>query len=50
MLTDDFCVAAIQEAEVRYGKQGIFNTDQGCQFTSLEFTEFLKKSGIHQRG
>ena len=24
----------------------IFNTDQGCQFTSLEFTEMLKAHGM----
>ena len=28
------------------GKPEIFNTDQGSQFTSLEFTECLESSGI----
>jgi putative transposase len=40
-LTADFCVAALQEAIARYGPPEIFNTDQGCQFTSEEFTGVL---------
>ena len=45
-LTTDFCLEAVQEAIHRYGKPEIFNTDQGCQFTSLEFTGLLKDQGI----
>ena len=45
-LTTDFCLEAVQEAINRYGKPDIFNTDQGCQFTSLEFTGLLKQHGI----
>ena len=45
-LTSDFCREAVQEAINRYGKPDIFNTDQGCQFTSLEFTGLLKDQGI----
>ena len=45
-LTADFCIEAVQEAINKHGKPDIFNTDQGCQFTSLEFTELLKDSGI----
>lgn len=45
-LTADFCVEAVTEAILRYGKPAIFNTDQGCQFTSLEFTGLLKQNGI----
>ncbi len=45
-LTADFCVAALQEAIAQYGPPGIFNTDQGCQFTSEEFTGVLKAHGI----
>lgn len=45
-LTTDFCVEALQEAIVRYGTPEIFNTDQGCQFTSSEFTGQLKANGI----
>jgi len=36
-----FCVDAVQRAIVRYGVPEIFNTDQGCQFTSAEFTQPL---------
>ncbi len=45
-LTTDFCIEAVQEAISRYGRPDIFNTDQGCQFTSLEFTGLLKDNGI----
>lgn len=39
-LTADFCVECLEEA-LEYGKPEIFNTDQGCQFTSEEFTRVL---------
>jgi putative transposase len=42
----DFCVEALEEALARYGKPEIFNTDQGCQFTSNEFTGVLEHCGI----
>jgi len=42
----DFCVEALQEAMVRYGKPEIFNTDQGSQFTSSEFTQVLKDAEV----
>jgi len=45
-LTTDFCVEAVQEAISQYGCPEIFNTDQGCQFTSQEFTGLLKDHGI----
>jgi putative transposase len=45
-LTTDFCLEALQEALASYGAPDIFNTDQGCQFTSLEFTGLLKDHGI----
>jgi putative transposase len=45
-LTTDFCIEAVQEAIARYGIPEIFNTDQGSQFTSLEFTQLLKEHGI----
>jgi len=45
-LTTDFCLEAVQKAITRYGTPAIFNTDQGCQFTSLEFTGLLKAHGI----
>jgi putative transposase len=45
-LTTDFCTEALQEAIDRYGTPEIFNTDQGSQFTSLEFTQLLKDNKI----
>src|SRR5450830_1128581 len=45
-LTTDFCIEAVQEAITHYGKPDIFNTDQGSQFTSQEFTQLLKDNGI----
>jgi putative transposase len=45
-LTTDFCIEAVQEAIHRHGPPDIFNTDQGSQFTSLEFTRLLKDNGI----
>ena len=45
-LTTDFCIEALQEALLCYGAPEIFNTDQGSQFTSTEFTGVLKEHGI----
>ena len=45
-LTTDFCLEAVEEAIERYGRPEIFNTDQGSQFTSSEFTGLLKANGI----
>ena len=45
-LTTDFCIEAVRDALARYGVPEIFNTDQGSQFTSLEFTQLLKEHGI----
>jgi putative transposase len=36
-----FCVEALEEALAKHGKPEIFNTDQGSQFTSLDFTGVL---------
>ena len=41
-----FCVEALKEAMARYGRPEIFNTDQGSQFTSFEFTGLLKGAGV----
>ena len=41
-----FCREALQEALARYGRPEIFNTDQGSQFTSREFTEVLEQAGV----
>jgi putative transposase len=45
-LTTDFCLEAVREALTPYGRPEIFNTDQGCQFTSQEFTGLLNDHGI----
>jgi putative transposase len=45
-MDSEFCVEALQEAMAKYGKPDIFNTDQGSQFSSLEFTETLKEADI----
>jgi putative transposase len=45
-LDSSFCVEALQEALERFGPPEIMNTDQGSQFTSLEFTETLKAAGV----
>ena len=37
---------ALQETLGRYPKPEIFNTDQGSQYTSHEFTNILKKESI----
>ena len=37
----EFCVEALKEAMERYGKPEIFNSDQGSQFTSIDFTGVL---------
>ena len=41
-----FCVSAVQQAMAAYGVPEIFNTDQGSQFTSAEFTQPLLERGI----
>ncbi|MEO8342042.1 MAG: IS3 family transposase, partial [Nitrospirota bacterium] len=45
-LTTDFCLDAVQDALAHYGTPEIFNTDQGCQFTSQEFIGLLTHHGI----
>ncbi|MFH1576781.1 MAG: IS3 family transposase [Candidatus Margulisiibacteriota bacterium] len=41
-----FCLDALQEAIDKFGVPEIFNSDQGCQFTSQDFTDLLKTYGI----
>ena len=45
-LAASFCVAALQEALEGYGPPEIFNSDQGSQFTSVDFTDVLKVAGV----
>jgi putative transposase len=42
----DFCLDAVEEALARFGRPGIFNTDQGSQFTSAAFTGLLLENAI----
>jgi putative transposase len=41
-----FCVECLEEALKTYGQPDIFNSDQGSQFTSNEFTGALLDRGI----
>jgi putative transposase len=41
-----FCFYCLTEAITQFGKQEIFNSDQGAQFTSEAFTGVLIKNGI----
>jgi putative transposase len=41
-----FCISALEEALERHGIPEVFNTDQGSQFTSLDFTSLLKQNNI----
>jgi putative transposase len=41
-----FCLEALEEAIATYGRPGIFNTDQGVQFTSQEFVNAVLGQGI----
>jgi putative transposase len=45
-----FCVEALEEALAKHGKPEIFNTDQGSQFTSLDFTRAAGCEGHDQHG
>ena len=44
-LESDFCVEALKCA-LSYGRPDIFNTDQGSQFTSIDFTKALLNADI----
>jgi len=41
-----FCVEALEEALARHGRPEVFNTDQGSQFTSADFTGVLLDAKI----
>ncbi len=45
-MDSSFCFAALEDAISRYGIPDLFNTDQGSQFTSYEFTTVLKEAGV----
>ena len=44
-LESKFCVSALERA-LKTGRPDIFNTDQGSQFTSDDFTDVLKKASV----
>jgi putative transposase len=41
-----FCVEALNEALTQFGRPAIFNTDQGSQFTSSDFTDVLVAANV----
>lgn len=41
-----FCIEALEDALQHYGPSDIFNSDQGSQFTSTDFTEKLLDHGV----
>ncbi len=45
-LDTSFCTEALEEALALHDTPQIFNTDQGSQFTSDDFTDILKKNDI----
>jgi len=45
-LDNRFCIEALEDALSRGRKPMIFNTDQGCQYTSIAFTGRLKEHRI----
>jgi len=45
-LTLDFCKRTLQTAFANWGKPQIFNTDQGSQFTSVEFINLLLEKEV----
>lgn len=45
-LESGFCLDALDEAIRLYGRPDIFNSDQGCQFTSIDYTGRLKMEDI----
>jgi putative transposase len=42
----EFCIEALEEALAKHGTPDIFNTNQGSQFTSAEFTSVLIENRI----
>lgn len=45
-LDSSFCVSALEETIYKYGIPEIFNTDQGSQYTSYDFTDVLRSHNI----
>ena len=45
-MDSEWCAGILKEAIDRHGKPEIINSDQGCQFTSRKYIDFLKENGI----
>lgn len=45
-MTIEFCKSCVQEAIDQYGSPEIFNSDQGCQFTSEKFIDIWKENNL----
>ena len=45
-LTGQWCKTVLEEAISKYGKPGIVNSDQGTQYTSALWTQYLERMGI----
>jgi putative transposase len=45
-LDTGFCIEALRDALTSFGPPTIFNTDQGSQFTAVDFTRILRDAGI----
>ncbi len=45
-LDAEFCISCLERAIAIHGRPEIFNSDQGCQYTSEGFIEVLKANGI----
>ena len=41
-----FCIYTLKQAMLNYGKPEVFNSDQGSQFTSEDFTRILQSQSI----
>ena len=48
-LSSDFCVDVLLDAVGKYGWPEVFNTDQGCQYTSERFTKLFDGEGCTAR-
>ena len=44
-LESDFCVSALEQA-LSFGRPEVFNTDQGSQFTSIDFIKILQYASV----
>ena len=45
-LDPNFCINTVKKAVLKYGRPYCVNSDQGSQYTSIEFIELLKKENI----